>query len=271
MELAKLGLFPKAAAISAIVFNWAGAPLSSVAILPSKYVVVAFGASAADSADTLLLTASLDVCSEVNEAAIAPDTAAMDATRVEVSAAMSPLVAVFTTFSDANDTDPATTSDAMALTRVNVSVVSAVLRDASAALKLATTDTTAALTDPTALARTTVSVESAVLNTTFTSANDTDAALNAPDRDVTAVPRPLVSAERELIKPASTAESDGMAVLLSDATALMRALVSLDTAVFNTDTRDIVLALMVKLWFVLISAAIFSRVLNRDGAPLKMF
>jgi len=189
---------------------------------------------------------------------------------VEVSAAMSPLVAVFTTFSDANDSDPAATSDVTALTRVAVSVVNAVLRDASAALKLATTDTTAELTDPTALVRTTVSDESAVLNTTFTAASDTDAALNAPDRDATALPRPLVSAERALISPVSTAKSDGMAVLLRDATALMRALVSPDTAVFSADTRDIVLALRVKLWFVLISDAIFSRVLNRDGAPLKM-
>ena len=77
--------------------------------------------------------------------------------------------------------------------------------------------------------------------------------------------------DRALIKPASTAESDGMAVLLSDATALMRTLVSLDTAVLNTDTRDIVLSLMVMAGFVLISDAIFSKVLYLVGTPLKMF
>jgi hypothetical protein len=147
----------------------------------------------------------------------------------------------------------------------------AVLNDASAAPKSAATDTTAALTDPTALARITVSDDSAPLNPAFAAANDADALVTAPDRDATALLRPAVSAERAPIKPASTVESDGMAVLLSDATALMRALVSLDTAVFNADTRASVLALMVKLWFVLISDAIFSRVLNRDGAPLNTF
>jgi hypothetical protein len=62
-----------------------------------------------------------------------------------------------------------------------------------------------------------------------------------------------------------------MAVLLRDATVLMRTLVSLETAVLNVDTLAIVLALMVRLWFVLISDAIFSKVLNLTGAALKMF
>ena len=94
MELAKLGLLPNAAAISASVFNCAGAPFSSVAILPSKYAVVALGANAADSADTLPFNALLAVCSDANEAAMAPDTDAMDASRVEVSVATAALVAV---------------------------------------------------------------------------------------------------------------------------------------------------------------------------------
>lgn len=159
----------------------------------------------------------------------------------------------------------------MALTRVTVSAKMAVLNDVLAAPKSAATDATAVLTDPTALARTAVSDDKAPLNTPFTAANDTDAALNAPDRDATALPRALVSVDRALIKPASTTESDGMAVLLSDATALTRALVSLDTAVLNADTRDIVLSLMVMAGFVIISDAIFSKVLNLVGTPLKMF
>ena len=126
----------------------------------------------------------------------------------------------------------------MALTRVTVSAEMAVLNDASAAPKTAATDATAVLTDPTALARTTVSDDNAPLNTPLTATNDTDAALNALDRD---------------------------------ATALSRALVSLDTAVLNADTRDIVLSLMVMAGFVIISDAIFSKVLNLVGAPFKMF
>lgn len=62
-----------------------------------------------------------------------------------------------------------------------------------------------------------------------------------------------------------------MAVLLRDATVLMRPLVSLETAVLKADTLAIVLALMVRLWFEVISDAIFSKVLNLTGAALKMF
>jgi hypothetical protein len=86
-------LLPNAAAISASVFNCEGAPFNSVVILLSKYAVVAFGANAADNTDTLPFNALLDVCNEANEAVIAPDTDAIDATRVEISATIAPLVA----------------------------------------------------------------------------------------------------------------------------------------------------------------------------------
>jgi hypothetical protein len=121
------------------------------------------------------------------------------------------------------------------------------------------------------LLRVTASADKASLNATSTAATEREAALNAPDADTTALTRADVSAERAARMLASADDSDGTAAPLSEATALTRAAVSPDTSVLNAETTFNVLAFSVKLWLLLSSDAIFSNVLNREGAPLKMF
>jgi hypothetical protein len=115
MELAKVALFPKAAAISASVFSCEGAPFSSMEIFPSTNEVVAFSANAADSVDTLLFNAASVDCNTDNDVEIAPD---RDAT-VEVRAEISPLIAVLITvlepFSNANGSDAVLSMEATPL------------------------------------------------------------------------------------------------------------------------------------------------------------
>lgn len=119
--------------------------------------------------------------------------------------------------------------------------------------------------------RVTASADKASLNAASTTANETEAALNTLDTDAAALTRADVSVERAAVMLASADDSDGTAVALSEATALPRATVSLDTSVLNAETTLNVLAFSVKLWLLLSSDAIFSNVLNREGAPLKMF
>ena len=125
--------------------------------------------------------------------------------------------------------------------------------------------------DTIVLLRVTASADKASLNATSTAATEREAALNAPDADTTALMRADVSAERAARMLASADDSDGTAAPLSEATALTRAAVSPDTSVLNAETTFNVLAFSVKLWLLLSSDAIFSNVLNRMGAPLKMF
>jgi hypothetical protein len=240
MELVKLGLLPNAAAISTSVFKLSGAPFTSADVRPSKYAAVAFNASAADSAATLVLSALSAACNVEYVDDTAPDTDAADAVRVETSALSAVLSAVFAVSSDPNDTAIALTTDAMPLCRVSVSANIAVLRAASAAVKVAATVAIAPLTDKMALLRWIASVDNAALNPLSAAANDTDALLNALDSDAIALVRVDVSADSAPIMPASAAERAGMAVLLNDATALMRATISLDMAVTNESTRAIV-------------------------------
>jgi hypothetical protein len=101
-----------------------------------------------------------------------------------------------------------------------------------------------------ALLRWIASVDNAALNPLSAAENDTDALLNALDSDAIALARVDVSAESAPIMPASAAERDGMAVLLKDATALMRATISLDMAVVNASTRAIVPLFSVKMGLV---------------------
>ncbi len=125
--------------------------------------------------------------------------------------------------------------------------------------------------DTIALLRLTASADKASLNATSTAATETEAVLNAPDADATALMRADVSVESAAPMLAFADDSDGTAAPLSETTALTRAAVSLDTAVLNAETTFNVLAFSVKLWLLLSSDAIFSNVLNRMGAPLKMF
>lgn len=104
-ELAKLGLFPRAAAISASVFRLSGAPASSVDIFPSKYETVAFVDNPADRVDTLFFSAVFAVCNEAIDVEMAPDTDATDAVRVETSVLNDVLIAFFVTSNAAIESD----------------------------------------------------------------------------------------------------------------------------------------------------------------------
>ena len=115
MELAKLGLLPKAAAISTSVFKLDGAPFNIMEIFPSKYEVVAFKANPADRVETLVFSALCVVCIDANDVAIAPDTDATDAVRVETSVFNARLSVVFVMSRNATDIDIALTSDMMPL------------------------------------------------------------------------------------------------------------------------------------------------------------
>ena len=115
MELAKLGLFPIAAAISASVSSCAGAPLNSVFKRASTYEAVAFNASPADSADALLFNAASVDCNEANEAAIALDADATVDARADVSATRAVLTAAFDKLNPANANDAALSMDATPL------------------------------------------------------------------------------------------------------------------------------------------------------------
>ena len=119
------------------------------------------------------------------------------------------------------------------------------LNAASFAVRVEAVVETAALTDKMAVLRLTVSADKAPLNTPSTAEKDTDALLNALDSDATAFPRTPVWVERAVIRPESTAARDGMAVLLTDATALMRADISSETLVFSPATLIRVLELRV--------------------------
>ena len=240
MELAKLGSLPNAAAISSSVFKLSGAPFTSADVRPSKYAVVAFNASAADSVATLILSALSAACNVEYVDDTAPDTDATDAVRVETSVESAVASAVFALASDPTATAIALTTDATPLCRVSISANIAVLRAASAAVKFAATVATAPLTDKMALLRWIASVDTAALNPSSAAENDTDALLNALDSDAIALVRVYISVESAPIMLASAAERDGMAVLLKDATALMRATISLDMAVVNASTRAIV-------------------------------
>ena len=112
MELAKLGLFPSAAAISASVSNCDGAPLNSVFRRASTYEAVAFNANPADSADTLFFTAASLDCNDANDAAIALDADATVETRAEVSALKAVLSPAVDKLSVANASDATLSMDA---------------------------------------------------------------------------------------------------------------------------------------------------------------
>lgn len=111
MELAKLGLFPRAAAISASVSSCAGAPLNSVFRRASAYEAVAFNARPADSADTLFFNAASVDCNEANEAEIALEADATVDARADVSAARAVLTAAFDKLNSANANDAALSTD----------------------------------------------------------------------------------------------------------------------------------------------------------------
>lgn len=124
------------------------------------------------------------------------------------------------------------------------------LNAASVAVRVEAVVETAALTDKMVVLRLTVSADKAPLNTPSTAEKDTDALLNALDSDATAFPRTTVWMERAVVSPESTAARDGMAVLLTDATALMRADISAKTLAFSPVTLLRVLGLRVKLGLV---------------------
>lgn len=105
MELAKFGLFPKVAAISASVSNCEGAPLTSMEIFPSKYEVVAFRANPADNDDTLPFNAASVACNAAKEVEIASETDATVEVRAEISVLIAVLIAVLETFNNSNDSD----------------------------------------------------------------------------------------------------------------------------------------------------------------------
>ena len=115
MELAKFGLFSKAAAISASVFSCEGAPFSSMEIFPSRNEVVAFSANAADSDDTPCFNAASVDCKADNDVEIAPDTDATVEVRAEISALIAVLITVLETFSNANDSDAVLSMEATPL------------------------------------------------------------------------------------------------------------------------------------------------------------
>ena len=267
IELAKLGLLPIAAAISTNVSKLVGAPFTNADILPSKYAVVAFVASASENVDMLVFNGSYLFCKDV----YAPDTDATDEVRVEISVLNDALNPVFTMFNDATDPDIALANEVIPLCRFTTSVDNPELRVPSTAVKGGVASEIAVLTDKIALLRSIASIDIASLIVGATATNDADAPLNAVDNDVILLPRNDVSTERAVTKPASFATRDGMAVLLNDVTALMRVDVSTDTAVFNEDTVLKVLALTVRLGLVCISDAIFPSVLNRTVTPLNTF
>ena len=267
MELAKLALLPIAAAISTNVFRLVGAPFTNAEILPSKYEVVAFVASASENVDMLVFNRSYLVCNDV----YAPDTDATDKVRVEISVLNNVLKPLFTRFNDATEPNIKLANEVIPLCRFTPSVDNLVLKVPSTVVKGGVASETTSLTDKIALARSIASIDNASLNGGATATNDTDALLNAVDNDAITLPRNDVSMERALTNPSSFVIRDGMAVLLNDATALMRAEVSNDTAVFNEDTVLKVLALTVRLGLVCISDAIFPSVLNRTVTPLNTF
>jgi len=267
MELAKLALLPIAAAISTNVSRLLGAPFTNAEILPSKYEVVAFVASASENVDMLVFNGSYLVCKDV----YAPDTDATDEMRVEISVLNNVLNPLFTMFNDATDPDIALANEVIPLCRFTTSVDNPELRVSSTVVKGGVASEIVVLTDKIALLRLIASIDNASFMGGATATNDRDALLNAVDNDAIALPRNDVSTKRAVTKPASFATRDGMAVLLNDATALMRAEVSTDTAVFNEDTVLNVLALTVRLGLVCISDAIFPSVLNRVVTPLNTF
>jgi hypothetical protein len=117
IELANVALLPKAAAISANVFNCEGAPANKVVTFSSKYVVVAFKASPADNVLTLVFNASFTDCNEENEAEINPDVEATFSRRLEISVEIAVLIVVLDAFSDENANEAVVSIDATALTR----------------------------------------------------------------------------------------------------------------------------------------------------------
>jgi len=139
----------------------------------------------------------------------------------------------------------------------------------STVVKVAAVVEMAALTDKIALLRAIISVDNTPVSAVSAAANDTDALLNALDNDATALPRATLSVEIAVTNPVSIATRDGIAVLLKDAIALMRADVSNDTDDFNPDTLLNVLALTVRLELVCISDTIFSNMLNLVVTPLN--